>query len=93
MIPDGLWQHPEVELIDLKVWCALSLHARDRDRISSTNASLARSADTSLATLKRSLGRLAKMGFIALEGETTRRIIHLRPNAQTMEYGLRLAHS
>jgi hypothetical protein len=92
MIPDSLWQHADAELIDLKVWCALSLHARDRDQITSTNASLARSAETSPATLKRSLSRLCKMGFVRMEGETSRRVIHLCPDAQTTVYTIRLAH-
>jgi hypothetical protein len=92
MIPDSLWQHVDAELVDLKVWCALSMHARDRDRITSTNASLANSAEISMATLKRSLARLTKMGFIKVEGETTRRVLHLCPDAHTITYTLRMAH-
>lgn len=89
MIPDGLWQHPECEPIDLVVWCALMLHARDTGQTTSTNASLAASAETSLATLKRSLSRLARMGFVAMEGEGTRRVIHIRPDAHVVTYTLR----
>lgn len=92
MIPDALWQHPDLELIDIKVWCALLLHARDADRITTTNASLARSAETSAATLKRSLSRLSAVGFIRVEGETHKRVIHLVPDAVETVYTLRLAH-
>jgi hypothetical protein len=91
MIPDGLWQHPDLELIDLKVWCALSLHARDRGETSSTNASIAKSADTSIPTLKRSLARLVRAGYIRTEGETSRRTIHLVPDAHAVAYTLRVS--
>ncbi len=92
MIPDSLWQCPDLELIDIKVWCALSLHARDRTSLASTNASLVETAETSLPTLKRSLARLAKSGFISIEGSTTRRTIHLCPDAHQATYQLRMAH-
>jgi hypothetical protein len=92
MIPDGLWQHPDLELIDIKVWCGLCLHSRDTGQTTSTNASLAATAETSLATLKRSLARLSKAGFISVEGETNRRVIRLQPDAHETVYTLRMAH-
>jgi hypothetical protein len=92
MVPDSLWQHPDLELIDLKVWCALMLHARDRAEIASTNASIAASVRASLPTLKRSLSRLAATGFVRPEGETTKRILHLCPDAIVVAYTLRIAN-
>jgi DNA-binding GntR family transcriptional regulator len=92
MIPDGLWQHADLELIDIKVWCALCLHGREAGQTTSTNASLAETAETSLATLKRSLSRLAKTGFIQVEGETNKRVIRLHPDAHAATYSLRIAH-
>jgi hypothetical protein len=92
MVPDSLWSNPDLEPVDIKVWCALCLHARDRDQISSTNASLAGSSETSLATLKRSLSRLAATGFVRIEGAGSRRVIHLRPGAIESVPKLRLAH-
>lgn len=92
MIPDGLWQHPELELIDIKVWCALSLHARDRAETTSTNASLASTAETSIPTLKRSLARLTKTGFIRSEGAKANRVLYLCPDAHAATFSLRMAH-
>ncbi len=92
MIPDGLWQHPDLEPIDIKVWCGLCLHCREAGQTTSTNASLAATAETSLATLKRSLARLAMTGFIQVEGETSKRTIRLQPDAHAAVYSLRMAH-
>ncbi len=92
MIPDALWQHPDLEPVDLKVWCALCLHGRETGQTTSTNAGLVATAETSLATLKRSLARLAKAGFIGVEGETNRRVIRLQPDAHAVVYTLRMAH-
>lgn len=92
MIPDSLWTHPALELIDIKVWCALCLHARDEWQTASSNASLAKSAETSVATLKRSLSRLAATGFIRAEGSTSRRVLYLLPDAIPATFQLRLAH-
>jgi hypothetical protein len=92
MIPDALWTHPDLEPIDIKVWCALCLHSREAGETTSTNASLAETAETSLATLKRSLSRLAKTGFVQVDGETSKRVLRLQPDAAVAVYSLRLAH-
>jgi len=92
MIPDSLWQHRDIQLIDLKVWCALLLHARDAHSIASNNASLAATADTSVRTLIRSLNRLATIGFVRPEGETSNRVLHLCPDAVEVVYSLRIAN-
>jgi hypothetical protein len=92
MIPDALWTNPALELIDIKVWCALCLHAREDWFTASSNASLAASAETSVPTLKRSLSRLSQTGFVRIEGATSRRVLHLVPDAQVAVFTLRLAH-
>src|SRR4051794_32829385 len=92
MIPDALWQNSALEPVDLKVWCALCLHGRETGQTTSTNAGRVAPAETSLATLKRSLARLTKAGFISVEGETNRRVIHLHPDAHAAVYTLRMAH-
>jgi DNA-binding IclR family transcriptional regulator len=92
MVPDALWQHPDLELIDLKVWCALSLHARDQAETTTTNASLARTVGASGRTVKRSLSRLASTGFVRPEGETSKRVLHLCPDALEVAYTLRIAN-
>jgi hypothetical protein len=92
MIPDALWTHQSLELIDIKVWCALCLHARDEWYTASSNASLAASAETSVPTLKRSLSRLSQTGFVRIEGATSRRVLHLVPDAEVAVFTLRLAH-
>ena len=92
MVPDALWTHPDLELIDIKVWCVLCHHARDRPHLDSTNRSIADSAGTSASTVKRSLSRLAKMGFVRLEGETIHRTIFLQPDALEPVYTLKIAN-
>jgi hypothetical protein len=92
MIPDALWTHSSLEPIDIKVWCALCLHARDEWRTSSSNASLASSAETSIPTFKRSLSRLVATGFVRSEGSTGNRVLHLVPDAEVAVFTLRLAH-
>ncbi len=92
MIPDALWQHPDIMPLDLKTWCALMLHARDRPSIASTNASVANSVGISVPTLKRSLARLSATGFVRPEGETSRRVLHLCPDALAVAYTLRIAN-
>lgn len=92
MVPDGLWMHESIKATDVVVWCALCQHARDCPDVASTNASLAKTASISLATLKRSLSRLAEIGFIRPEGETTKRVIHLCPDAVEPVYTLRIAN-
>ena len=92
MVPDALWMHDALQPVDIKVWCALWMHARDSPDVVSTNASRAGSANISLATLKRSLSRLTEVGFVRPEGETTKRVIHLCPDAIEAIYTLRIAN-
>jgi hypothetical protein len=92
MVPDSLWQHPDLVATDSVVWCALCLVARDREQVESSNRSLAAAARVSLPTFKRSLARLASTGFIEIEGETTRRKLHLRPDAVETLYTLQIAN-
>jgi hypothetical protein len=79
MVPDALWRHPDLEPIDIKVWCALMLHARDRAECHPTNAGLAETAGCSVATLKSSLSCLEDAGFIVGESRGPHRTIRLRP--------------
>jgi hypothetical protein len=79
MVPDALWRHPELEPIDIKVWCALLLYARDRGECNPTNAGLAETVGCSPATLKRSLSRLEDAGFLVGESKGPHRTIRLRP--------------
>lgn len=92
MVPDGLWQSPDLIPIDTIVWCALCQIARDRPDVESSNRTIARTAGTSLATLKRSLSRLAGVGFVRSEGGTTNRVLHLCPDAIEVVYTLRIAN-
>jgi hypothetical protein len=55
MVPDALWRHPDLEPLDIKVWCALLLYARDRGECNPTNAGLA-AQDRALSGSLRSLG-------------------------------------
>jgi hypothetical protein len=79
MVPDALWRHPDLEPIDIKVWCALLLYARDRGECNPTNAGLAETVGCSPATLKRSLSRLEDAGFLVGESKGPHRTIKLRP--------------
>lgn len=92
MVPDGLWQHPELQPLDIKVWCALMHHARDRTSVDSTNRSIAGTAGTSLATLKRSLSRLTGTGFVRVSGTSNDRVVELCPDAVEAVYSLRIAN-
>jgi hypothetical protein len=92
MVPDSLWQHPDLAPTDSVVWCALCLVARDRGQLESSNRGLAAAARVSPATFKRSLARLAATGFVRVEGETTRRVLHLCPDAVVSAYTLRIAN-
>ena len=90
MVPDSLWM--TAKPTDVVVWCALCQIARDRPDVESSNGAIARNAGISLATLKRSLSRLAELGFVRPEGETTKRVIHLCPDALEPAYTLRIAN-
>lgn len=92
MVPDALWQNKQLLPVDTIVWCALCQIARDRPDVESSNNAIARNAGTSLATLKRSLSRLAELGFVRPEGETSKRVIHLCPDAIEPAYTLRIAN-
>ena len=90
MIPDALWMHPDLLPIDSVLWCALCQHARDRPDVVSTNQSLAAALKVSDRTVKRSLSRLVAVGFVQSEGETSKRVLHLCPDAVEPIYSLRL---
>lgn len=92
MVPDALWLHPDLQPVDVKVWLALMLHARDQESIGSSNASLAKTACVSGSTLKRSLARLTATGFVRPEGETHQRTLHLCPDAVESYFTLRVAN-
>jgi hypothetical protein len=92
MVPDALWQSPDLIPIDTIVWCALCQHARDRPTIASNNRGLAVTAGTSVATIKRSLSRLTVAGFVQPQGDTSSRVIHLCPDAVEAIYTLRIAN-
>ncbi len=79
MVPDSLWRHPDLEPIDLKVWCALLLHARDRAECNPTNKGLAETAGCSVRTIAYSLSRLEDAGFIVGESKGPHRTIRIRP--------------
>lgn len=92
MVPDALWAHPQVDPIDIKVWCVLCQHARDRGELTSTNRAIAESAGISDRTVKRSLARLSGLGFVKMEGETIHRTIFLQPDALEPTYALKIAN-
>lgn len=79
MVPDALWRHPELEPIDIKVWCALLLYARDRGECNPTNAGLAETVACSVRTIAYSLSRLEDAGFLVGESKGPHRTIRLRP--------------
>ena len=79
MVPDALWRHPDLEPIDIKVWCALLLYARDRGECNPTNAGLAETVGCSVRTIAYSLSRLEDAGFIVGESRGPHRTIRLRP--------------
>jgi hypothetical protein len=79
MVSDSLWTHPDLEFFDVSLWCALTLHARGRDRCTPTDASLAGMLKVSVPTVQRGLRRLEGASFITRETVADDRVIVLHP--------------
>lgn len=79
VVPDRLWTHPRLQLFDIKLWCALSLLARGRGQCEATDSTLAGEAGASEQTVRRSLARLEREGFLAREMDGRTRVLTLRP--------------
>lgn len=82
MVPDALFAHPDLEPQDIKTWCFLCLYARSRDRCTPTDRSLAEDMGVVERTVKRSLTRLEKTGFIRRERRGPERTIYLAPEGR-----------
>lgn len=92
MVPDALWMHDAIKPVDVVVWCALWMHARDNPDVASSNRSLANTIRASERTVSRSLARLQSLGFVQSQGETINRVLHLCPDAIEAMYTLRIAN-
>jgi hypothetical protein len=79
MIPDRLWLHPRVKPIDLRIWCCLWFHARDRGHCFENDATIAETTRVSIKTVQRSLLNLQRMEFIKRDMVGRDRRLDLRP--------------
>ncbi len=94
MIPDRLWLHPAVKDIDLRLWCCLWFHARDRGHCFESDATIADQIRVSIKTVQRSLLNLERMEFIKREKVGRERRVDLRPQGDGKpieQFALRLA--
>jgi transcription initiation factor IIE alpha subunit len=81
MVPNGLFLDQALEPQDTRTWCVLHLISRGRGFADSTDGQLAETMAVSLATVKRSLLRLERSGWIYREQVDSRRVIALIPDA------------
>jgi hypothetical protein len=79
MVPDRMTFDERLERGDIHVWCVLAFFARDRDHADVTDAMLADRARVSERTIRDSLARLERSGFISRRREGPGRIITLIP--------------
>jgi hypothetical protein len=94
MVPDRLWTHQDLQLFDIKLWCALQFLARSRGYCEPTDATLAEKTDASQQTVRRSLQRLEAAEFIARTMDGRTRVITLKPEGDgqpVAEFELRIA--
>ncbi len=90
MLPDALFTHPETQPQDLMTWCYLGLHARNRGFCHVTDRQLAEDMGVVQMTVRRSLARLDKMGFIIRERNANERTIVLCPDGKEDAPGMTL---
>ncbi len=88
MVPDTLFTHPETQPQDLMTWCYLGLHARNRGFCHATDRQLADDMGVVEMTVRRSLARLEKMGFIIRERNANERTIVLCPDGNDEAPGM-----
>lgn len=95
MVHDALWRHPGLEFFDVSLWCALTFCARDRDRCTPTDASLAGLLGVSVPTVQRGLRRLEAASFITRETAGEDRTIILSPDGDgaPMAFGLKVVRA
>lgn len=90
MVPDALFTHPEIQPQDLMTWCYLCLHARSRGFCQPTDRTLAEAMGVVEMTVRRSLSRLEKFGFIARERNGQVRTIVIMGEGDGKAPGLKL---
>ncbi len=92
MVPDKLWMHADLEMIDTHVWMALLFYARDRLECTPTNRGLAEMIKVSIRSVKYSLARLQSAGFIEIESRGPYRTIRLHPegNGEPVRFQLKV---
>jgi hypothetical protein len=92
MVPDTLWLHPDLEMIDTHVWMSLLFYARDRMECSPTNRGLAEMVKVGVRSVKYSLVRLQNAGFISIESRGPYRTIRLHPegNGEPIRFALKV---
>lgn len=81
MVPDSLtFDITRIRDTDIRLWCVLSHHARFRGYSTSTDDQLAATLDVSPQTVRRSLLRLERAGYLERSrGDDGCRRITLRP--------------
>ena len=76
-LPYRLVFHPEIQLSDLRVFAALHRHLGQRRRVWVGVTLLAQEAGLHPVTVKESLSRLRRLGFVAVEGRTSKRRVNI----------------
>ncbi len=79
MVPDRLWMDRRLTGSDVRLWCVLAFHARDRGYSDATDATLAEQVGVSPRSIRDGLGRLQDCQFLARHGRGSTRTITLRP--------------
>jgi predicted transcriptional regulator of viral defense system len=89
MVPDQMWRKDprtgrrQTSGADLEVWCALCFLARERGFVDSTDEAIADECGIAARTVRDSLARLERRGFLERsKGEDGRRRLVLRPEGQ-----------
>jgi hypothetical protein len=85
MVPNTLFTDRSLEPQDCLTWCYLTLNARGRGFADSTDLALAQAMGVVDRTVRRSLDRLERAGFIRRERCGQRRVIHLIPDNRADE--------
>ncbi len=94
MIPDRLWLNSGIKDFDLRLWCCLWFHARDRGHCFETDAQIAETMGVSIKTVQRGLRNLERGEFLTREMVGRERRLNLRPEGDGQpipEFALRLA--
>ncbi len=85
MVPNTLFTDRSLEPQDCLTWCYLTLNARGRGFADSTDKNLAEAMGVVDRTIRRSLDRLERAGFVHRERCGARRVIHLHPDNRSEE--------